>query len=308
MDQPFQPLGPGSSHTLTYVYPPEKVPFPDEAAPRRRTGKLRTAGPSYAVAPPLALLLALSAAAAEPVTLVFPSGGRLQGVLLEDSAGVYVLERDGGQLEFPHAAVAEVLREPNAEGEFRARQAVLPARDADALWALARFAAENGMPGRAERAARRVLLLEADHPEARAYLGYGRVFGQWLQGDELRRAQGWVRHEGSWMTVAQRKWLLAEEARALEEAESRRPAPADALAASLDRLARRLDAPRPPEVTRVVLMDGGAAARTLARRADERLAAGDVQGAPPWRPEPFRPAQSVFGMPPRDPVGSRIGF
>lgn len=263
------------------------------------------------MAPPLALLLALSAAAAEPVTLVFPSGGRLQGVLLEDSAGVYVLERDGGQLEFPHAAVAEVLREPNAEGEFRARQAALPAKDAGALWALARFAAENGMPGRAERAAKRVLLLAADHPEARAYLGYERVFGQWLRGDELRHAQGWVRHEGSWMTVAQRKRLLEEEALAEEEAERRRPAPADVLAASIDRLTRRLAAPRPPEVTRVVLMDGGAAARAHARQVAGRsfdLRQGTEQGAQPWRPEPFRPAQSVFGMPPRDPVGSRIGF
>lgn len=118
-----------------------------------RTRKLRTAGPSYGVSLLLTLLLAGPALASEPVTLVFPSGGELKGVLLEDAGGVYTLERDGGQLEFPHASVAVVRREPNAEAACRAREMVLPPKDAAALWALARFAAENGLPGRARRAA-----------------------------------------------------------------------------------------------------------------------------------------------------------
>lgn len=240
------------------------------------------------------LLLALGAAqAAEPVTLLFPSGGRLSGVLLDESRGLYVLERDGGQLEFPHSAVAEVVRAPNAEGEFRAREAALPPKDAGALWDLARFAAESGLLGRADRAARRVLSLDNDHAGARAYLGYERVFGEWLSGDALKRAKGWVRHEGTWMTLAQRKAILERDARAQEP-----PAPPAAIPLLL---ALRLEEPRPAVPTRFVLMDGGAAARDLARRADVRFGRreGETQGAQPWRPEPFRPGYSVLGIPPR---------
>ncbi|TBR22581.1 hypothetical protein EPO15_07770 [bacterium] len=260
------------------------------------------------MAPLLPLLFALSAAAAEPVTLVFPSGGRLSGVLLEDSGGVYVLERDGGQLEFPHEAVARVLHEPNPEAAARARESALPAGDAAGLWALARYCADNGLTARARRTAERVLTLEPTHAEARAFLGYELVFGQWLRGEELTRAKGWVRHEGKWMTLAQRRRLLEEES----EAAPRPPPPVyDGLAAAINSLARRLAEPRQPDVTRMVYFDGGAFARANARHARRRLGRRDEdeeQGAQPWRPVPFSPGYSVLGIPPMDPVGSRFGF
>lgn len=250
--------------------------------------------------PLLALVLAWPVFAAEPVTLVFPSGGELKGVLLQDAGGVYVLERDGGQLEFPHASVARVRREPNAEAAFRKREEALPLKDPAALWSLAGFAAENGLPGRARRAAERVLILDPDHAEARAHLGYERVFGQWVRGDELMRAKGLVRHEGTWMTLSQRKALFEREARAQEEAE-RRPAPPryDGLAAAINGLTAQLAAPR-PAVTQIVLNDGGAAALRNARRAHFRFGRpeGEEQGLQPWRPEPFRAGYSVLGIPP----------
>lgn len=232
--------------------------------------------------------LALAAAqAAEPVTLVFPSGGRLSGVLLDESRGLYVLERDGGQLEFPHAAVAEVVRAPNAEGEFRAREAALPPKDVAALWDLALFAAENGLTGRAERTARRVLALDMNHAGARATLGYERVFGQW------------VRHEGRRVT------------RPREEDYNLPPLPPryDGLVAAINSLTAQLAVPR-TAVTRIVFNDGGAAALAIARRAHVRFGRpeGEEQGAQPWRPEPFRVGSTTLGIPPMDPVGSRIGY
>lgn len=258
----------------------------------------------------LALVLAWPVFAAEPVTLVFPSGGELKGVLLQDEGGIYVLERDGGQLEFPHASVACVRREPNAESSFRAREATLPLKDPAALWSLASFAAENGLPGRARRAAERVLVLNPDHAEARAHLGYERVFGQWIRGDELMRAKGLVRHEGTLMTLAQRKSLLEEEARAREEAARRPPPPRyDGLAAAINNMTAQLAASR-PAVTQVVLNDGGAFALMQARHARHRFGRRDdeEQGAQPWRPEPFRIGSSTLGIPPMEPVGSRIGY
>lgn len=247
----------------------------------------------------LALLLAAPALAADAVTLVFPSGGELKGVLLQDEGGVYVLERDGGQLEFPHASVTRVRREPNAESAFRAREAKLPFKDPAALWELARFAAENGLPGRARRAAERVLALDADHAEARAHLGYERVFGQWVRGDELMRAKGLVRHEGTVMTLAQRKSLLEQETRVPEDPK---------FAVTVNFLNAQLVAPH-PAVTQVVLNDGGAFALMQARHARRRFGArDDEQGPQPWRPEPFRAGSSALGIPPMEPVGSRIGF
>lgn len=263
------------------------------------------------MAPLLALLLVWPVFAAEPVTLVFPSGGELKGVLLQSEGSVYVLERDGGQLEFPHASVARVRREPNAEATFRAREATLPLKDPAALWALGRFAADNGLPSRARRAAERVLALDPDHAEARAHLGYERVFGQWMRGDELMRAKGLVRHEGTVMTLAQRKTLLEEEARAREDAARRPPPPphTDALASAINGLAAQLAAPR-PTVTQIVLNDGGTFALMQARHARRRFGRreDEEQGAQPWRPEPFRIGSSTLGIPPMGPVWSRIGF
>ena len=254
--------------------------------------------------PGLLLLAALGAAAGEPATLVFPSGGELSGWLSEEDDGILVLERDGGMLQFPASAVAKVRRGPNAEGSYRAREAALKAGDPDGLWRLARFAADNGLPGRARRAAERALALSPDHAEARAFLGYERVFGQWLKGDELRRTQGWVRHEGAWMTVAQRKAILEDQSREDARAE-RRPAPPPVtrgdLAVVLNRLSIELATRRSEGVTRVVALDGGAFARAQASRARIRFGRrqDDEQGPQPWRPEPFRAGYSVLGIPPR---------
>ena len=79
------------------------------------------------------LLAAPAAAAPEGVTLVFPSGGQIRGVLLSDDGRELSLEVDGGTVEFARDAVAEVRREPNVHAEFKGREARTDPKDAGAL-------------------------------------------------------------------------------------------------------------------------------------------------------------------------------
>ncbi|MBI2361959.1 MAG: hypothetical protein HYV15_01045, partial [Elusimicrobia bacterium] len=119
-------------------------------------------------------LLASLCAAAEPsapgAALVFPSGGTLEGVLVFESSSAVRIESDGGTVDFARDELAEVRRGPNAHSEFKRREAALPPGDAAALWALSRWALENGLPGWGLSSARRVLGLEPGHAGARALL------------------------------------------------------------------------------------------------------------------------------------------
>lgn len=98
------------------------------------------------------------------------------------------LEADGAApLALPGAEVASLAR----------------ADDATAY----RLALEWAALGRAEAAQRayeRVIAVAPDHPAARRALGFERVGGRWLAGDDLRRAKGFVQVGG--------RWVLAEEA------------------------------------------------------------------------------------------------
>ncbi len=53
----------------------------------------------------------------------------------------------------------------------------------------------------AAQAYERVLEADPEHRAARRALGYDLVGGQWLQGDELWRARGFIHHAGKWMTA-----------------------------------------------------------------------------------------------------------
>ncbi|MBI5596113.1 MAG: hypothetical protein HY928_08505 [Elusimicrobia bacterium] len=220
---------------------------------------------------PTALLLLASVCAAARtapvgVTLRFPSGGSLEGVLLSESSGAVRIESDGGLIEFSRGELSALIVAPNAHSEFKRREAALPERDAAALWSLSHWALENGLPGWGVSCARKVLLLEPGHPGARGLLA-GPA--------EVRELEGaWVR------------WDPPRSA----------PAPARPL-------------PVAPRAQAVHYFLGPTAVRLPPARLELGLAPPGTQTGPgPWRPEPFQAPAPVLGIPPPEPVGSRIGY
>lgn len=214
----------------------------------------------------LVLLAALCANAEPPpvgVTLRFPSGGSLEGVLVSESSGAVRIESDGGLVDFARGELSELLISPNAHSEFKRRAAAVQQGDTDALWTLSRWALENGLPGWGRKIAGRVLRLSPDHAGARALLAAR---------PETREL------DGPW-----ERW---------------RPAP--------------LPTPRPrqalpPTPSRTVYYFMGSGALRLPPSRLE-LPAASSSGPGLWRPEPFRVGSATLGLPPPEPVGSRIGY
>ena len=75
-----------------------------------------------------------------------------------------------------------------------------------------------GNPAAARLAYERVLALDPEHRAARRALGYAEVDRTWLRGDALRRARGFVRHAGRWVTAEE----VAEAAGSEPEMQARR--------------------------------------------------------------------------------------
>jgi hypothetical protein len=155
----------------------------------------------------LALLLATALARADVVVLT--DGRRIEGTVVRDDDEKVVVRTGLGELEFERALVKEIRRGKTARQEFAEREAA--ARTADDFHALGQWAQGRKLPSLARKAWRRAIALDPDHAAARAALGYVRHEGEWMTPAERdarvrarqeaqRRAQGLVEHEGRWIT------------------------------------------------------------------------------------------------------------
>jgi hypothetical protein len=146
-----------------------------------------------------ALLLSLalaSAAAADEVVL--RNGSSFSGVVREQGDKV-IVEMDYGTMTFKKVDVRTIQR--GGEDLFtQYQEKARTATDVKSMIELAAWAKDKGLPGRATELYRKVLVLDPQQPEARAALGYEKVNGQWLEGDELMTARGFVKVAGRWMT------------------------------------------------------------------------------------------------------------
>jgi hypothetical protein len=145
-------------------------------------------------------------------TVVMKSGARLKGAATVEGETVFV--RVGcGLVRVSRADVAQIIESRSAVEEYEARAA--EAKDANAHLALADWCASERLvrPERLELEA--VLAAEPEHAAARARLGYEKVGKEWLRGEALLKARGFVRHDGAWMTPeeATAAQAVADEAR-----------------------------------------------------------------------------------------------
>jgi hypothetical protein len=104
-------------------------------------------------------------------------------------------------LVLPLRALAEGGGSDEARHAAEARLAALPEQDAAAAYRLALELEAQGLEDVAHRAYERAISIDPDHAAARRALGYERIDGRWLAGDDLWRAKGFVHHEGRWMSA-----------------------------------------------------------------------------------------------------------
>jgi hypothetical protein len=153
-------------------------------------------GGAALVALPLLALLLAAVARADVVHL--KEGGTLEGKVVAEDATTVTLDTRFGRQVLDRSRIERIEKKATAEEELAEREAKLKPGTPDEWFALAEFAGKRGLKKQRERLLDKVLALDADH-----------------EGANL--ARGRVRHEGKWMTPAERDAKV----RAADEAEKR---------------------------------------------------------------------------------------
>jgi hypothetical protein len=158
------------------------------------------------------LLLALSPwAAADEVLL--RNGGRLTGIVVEQTEARVLIETSPGRVGVPASLVSRVVRSASPLSAYLGRLRALRADDAAGWLELALWARDQGLATQARAAFTHVLALDPADSVANAALGHVRHEGRWVTPEERAQAQGLVEFEGRWITPAERAVALHERER-----------------------------------------------------------------------------------------------
>jgi hypothetical protein len=161
-------------------------------------------------------LAAVSPAAADEVIL--RNGASFSGVVREDGDKV-VVEVDFGSVTFRRNEVREIRRTGDPLKDYDEKlKAAGGVRD---YYELALWARDKGLTTRANDLYKKVISLDPDHEGARRAMGYEKVEGRWLTGDELMLGKGFVRHGNRWLPRETVEELLRQETALQAEAERR---------------------------------------------------------------------------------------
>lgn len=157
--------------------------------------------------------LTLLAGVANADVLHLRTGGRLDGVLVKETAETITIDVGMGQLSVPRSSVLRIERRESALSEYRTRLSALVPGDLRALMELARFAGENGLRNEARLMWARVVSLDPRNVEAHLALGHVFVDGNFVDEAAANRALGLIYFEGRWMTPAEQSYLLRDRER-----------------------------------------------------------------------------------------------
>jgi len=159
-----------------------------------------------------ALLLSLAlASAAWADEVVLKNGSVFTGIVREQGDKV-IVEMDYGSMTFKKVDVRSIERGEDVLSQFQEKS--LKATDVMSMMELAAWARDKGLTGRAMELYRKVIVLDPDQAEARKALGYEKFNGQWLTGDELMTARGFVKVGGRWMNKDSADRVLDQDAAA----------------------------------------------------------------------------------------------
>ena len=161
----------------------------------------------------MALSLASAALADE---VVLRNGSSFSGVVREQGDKV-IVEMDYGTMTFKKVDVKRIERGEDFLTQFQEKAKT--STDVKSMMELAGWARDKGLAGRALELYRKVIALDADQAEARKALGFEKVNGLWLSGDDLMTARGFVKAGGRWMNKDSADRVIEQEAQARIESD-----------------------------------------------------------------------------------------
>lgn len=167
-------------------------------------GMLRKTAPGLAAA----VILACLATTSRADVVILHDGRRIEGEVRLEGDQYVIKSRFGTTVRVSKYEVREILKTGSSRKAYEKKlKALKRSRDRnkpEAWLKLASFAADNNLPRQAREAYRKVVALDPDHKRA-------------------RRALGYVRHGGAWVTRDEAKALVTEPD-PLESSEKSRPA------------------------------------------------------------------------------------
>jgi hypothetical protein len=114
-----------------------------------------------------------------------------------------IVEIESGELTLSADSVERIEAAESDVQRFEARYEKLKPGDIQGLMELADFCRDHEMRAREQQMLEKVIELAPDHKDARARLGYVHTDNGWLTHDDYMRSQGFVLHDGQWITRVQ---------------------------------------------------------------------------------------------------------
>jgi len=153
------------------------------------------------------LVLLVAAPVALGDTVVLKSGLKLFGSVVEKD-GTVVVTLDGKTHSLKKESVRKIVAGESLPEEYLRRTNTLS--DYPAAWYRLALWAKSNKLARATDAFERVLALNSDHRAARRELGYEKVEGEWVSGEDAKKKKGFVLCGGRWVLPAEADRLMKE--------------------------------------------------------------------------------------------------
>lgn len=167
--------------------------------------------------------------------IVTTSGGTIVGKIIEEKENEVRIKTDKGPIITLSRDEIDTITKEKPEDTFARKWKAVRGDDVKGYMELAQWAKDQKLEKQATDCYEKVIKLEPDHPEAHIALGYERVAGKWLKGEELQKAKGLVEHDGRWVTPEEKKlneqgwvkrgdrWVSKEEAECIDQGKPYNP-------------------------------------------------------------------------------------
>jgi uncharacterized protein YkwD len=155
----------------------------------------------------ICLLAGCLALPARADIIITTAGGKIVGKIIEEKdAEIRVRTEKGSVITIPREEIDSITRE-KLEDVFARRARAVKEDDAKGQLLLGNYARDLGLPKQATECWEKVLKLEPDNIDAHQALGYEKVDGKWLKGDDAQKAKGLVQYNGEWVTPEDKSCL-----------------------------------------------------------------------------------------------------
>ena len=163
-------------------------------SPRARPALSVMTGVAVRIFAIVAVLAAGSSAWADEVIL--RNGAVFSGSVREEGDRV-VVQMDIGTMSFKKVDVRSIVRSEDPVKELERK--LKTTEGAQGHYDVAMWARERGLSAKSNEVLKKVIELDPDHADARKALGFEKVNGSWLEGDELKLAKGLIKYNGRWL-------------------------------------------------------------------------------------------------------------